>query len=80
MLPKPNAVFVPSTKTLGQFTQEDVRGMISNPIYAGFGPFPQLILDERWIQAAVKEIELQGATQFLVNMLHVLRGSFAKVE
>lgn len=80
MLPEPNAVFVPSTKRMGTYTHEDVRGMISNPTYAGFGPFPQLIPDEMWIQTAIKEIELQGATQFLVNMLHVLRASFAKVE
>lgn len=78
MLPEPNAVFVPNTKRPQDFTEEDVRGMISNPVYAGFGPFPKLVPDEQWIQAAIKQIEDQGATQFFVNMLHVLRGSFCE--
>jgi len=80
MLPKPTARFLPSRANIKDFTEEDVRGIISNPIYAGFGPFPALISDEQWIQAAIKQIEEVGVTQFLVNMLSCLRGSFAEVE
>ena len=75
-LPKPNA-----KRKLGgsglDFTEEEVRGMIANPIYAGLGPYPQLIPDEKWVRCAVKAIHEDGPEQFLVNMLHVLRQSFS---
>lgn len=28
------------------------RGIVSNPVYAGIGPFPGLITDEQWVRAA----------------------------
>ena len=80
MLPKTNAVFVPNTKEPKDFTEEDVRGMTSNPIYTGIGPFPQIIPDELWISTAIKQINEQGAIQFLVNMLYVLRESFRDIN
>jgi hypothetical protein len=51
--------------------------MVCNPIYAGVGPFPQLIPDEEWVAAAAQSIKKEGAEQFLVNMLYVLRLSLA---
>lgn len=48
------------------FTEEEVRGMIANPIYAGIGPYPQLIPDEQWVRCAAKAIAQDGAEQFLV--------------
>lgn len=74
-LPKPNAKMKLSGESLQHFTEEEVRGMIANPIYAGIGPYPQLIPDEQWIRCAVKAIQEGGPEQFLVNMLHVLRQS-----
>ena len=71
-LPKPNARMKLSGSGL-EFTEEEIRGMIANPVYAGIGPFPQLVADEQWIRAAVKAIREDGPEQFLVNMLHVLR-------
>ena len=50
-----------------------VKGILVNPIYAGVGPFPRLVEDEAWVRACAKLIEEEGAEQFLVNMLHVLR-------
>lgn len=44
-LPKPNAAFRTANQTT-EFTAAEIRGMVSNPIYAGVGPFPQLISDE----------------------------------
>ena len=80
MLPAPNAVFVPSGgPATGSWTEEDVRGIVSNPVYAGVGPHPSLVNDEVWIQAAIKQIEEVGAPQFLVNMLYCLRKSFEEV-
>jgi len=60
----------------GQLTEGQIRGMICNPIYAGIGPFPQLIDDEQWVAAATKAIQEDGPEQFLVNMLYVLRETF----
>ena len=52
--------------------------MVCNPVYAGFVPFPALVSDEQWVAAAAKAIEKEGAEQFLVNLLHVLRETFAE--
>jgi hypothetical protein len=52
--------------------------MIANPVYAGLGPFPPLVDDEQWVRAAVKAIEEDGAEQFLVNLLFVLRATFGE--
>jgi hypothetical protein len=74
-LPKVNAEFAALEDT-AEMTPERVRGMICNPVYAGFGPFPSLIDEETWVRAASQAILEQGPEQFLVNMLYVLRQSF----
>lgn len=74
-LPAPNAKFRLANET-GDFTPAEVRGMICNPIYAGLGPFPQMVSDEEWIAAAAMFIKKEGTEQFLVNLLHVLRQTF----
>ena len=75
-LPAPNAAFRTANQT-SEFTAADIRGMVCNPVYAGVGPFPQLIPDEEWVAAAAQAIKKEGAEQFLVNMLYVLRLSLA---
>jgi hypothetical protein len=72
-LPKPNAKLrLRDSHTA--FTEQEVRGMIANPVYAGIGPLPQLVRDEQWVRAAVRAIEKDGPEQFLVNLLHVPAG------
>lgn len=61
------------------FTAEEVRGLIANPVYAGIGPFPQLVPDEQWVRAASRAIREDGPEQFLVNLLFVLRQSLADI-
>ncbi len=78
-LPKPNATMKPGGSGVN-FTQAEVRGLIANPVYAGIGPFPQLVPDEQWIRAASKAIQEDGPEQFLVNLLHVLRQSLAQAK
>ena len=78
-LPPPNAAFRSNDQT-GDITPAEVRGMVCNPVYAGFGPYPGLISDEEWVAAAAKAIEKEGAEQFLVNLLHVLRETFAEED
>jgi len=64
----------------GLDSEENIRGLICNPIYAGVGPFPRLVPDEVWIGGAAKLIREEGPEQFLVNMLHVLRRSFEALD
>lgn len=73
-LPKPNVEFATADDT-GAMTPKKVRGMIANPVYAGVGPYPALIEEEEWVRSAAKMIKDEGAEQFLVNMLYVLRQS-----
>ena len=73
-LPKPNARMKLSGSAI-EFTEEEIRGMIANPIYAGIGPFLKLVTDEQWIRPAAKAVGEDGPEQFLINMLHVLRQS-----
>jgi hypothetical protein len=63
----------------GLDSEDNIRGLICNPIYAGVGPFPRMIADEVWIGAAAKLIREEGPEQFLVNMLYVLRRSFQMI-
>lgn len=61
-----------------EWTEEQIRGVICNPIYAGIGPFPSYVSDEEWIKCATIQISNEGAEQFLVNLLYELRECFPK--
>ena len=78
-LPPPNAAFRAAGQT-SDFTSEEILGMVCNPVYAGFGPFPAVMSDEQWVAAAAMAIKKEGAEQFLVNLLHVLRETFAEED
>lgn len=56
-------------------TEENLRGVLCNPLYAGIGPYPAIVDDETWIHGAALLIRDEGLEQFLVNMLYVLRQS-----
>lgn len=73
-LPKVNVEFATSADS-GNMTVDKMRSLMCNPIYAGVGPFPAIVDDETWVQAATQMIEKEGSEQFLVNMLYVLRQS-----
>jgi hypothetical protein len=72
-LPKVNVEFATGGEM--PMTPEKVRGLICNPIYAGVGPYPRLVDEATWVRAATRMIQEDGAEQFLVNMLYVLRKS-----
>lgn len=73
-LPKVNVKFA-AAGSPGNLTPEMLRGLVCNPIYTGIGPFPAIVDDETWVHAAARAIDEEGAEQFLVNMLYVLRRS-----
>jgi hypothetical protein len=75
-LPAPNVVVARAGTPPGQLSPEAVKGILVNPIYTGVGPFPRLVGDAAWVRACAKLIEEEGAQQFLVNLLHVLRECF----
>ena len=72
-LPAPNVVVARSGTPMHELSAAAVKGILVNPIYTGLGPFPRLVEDEAWVRACAKLIEKEGADQFLVNLLHVLR-------
>lgn len=75
-LPAPNVVVPPSGTPPDRWSEEVIRGILVNPVYAGFGPFPRMVEDATWVRAAARLIEQEGADQFLVNLLYVLRVCF----
>ena len=75
-LPAPTVVVARSGTPMHELAPEAVRGILVNPIYTGVGPFPRLVEDAAWVRACVKLIQTEGAEQFLVNLLYVLRECF----
>ncbi len=57
------------------WTAEDVKKILTNPVYAGMGPFPQIVSDELWIKAFIKAMNELGVTVALQLMLNNLRES-----
>lgn len=78
-IPTPN-VAVRTGEETGDWTEEQIRGVICNPIYAGINPFPPLVSDETWVRTAALMISKEGAEQFLVNVLFALRASFENIS
>ena len=76
-IPLPNAT-VKMSGDPSEWTEEQVRGIICNPIYTGIGPFPSYISDEEWVTCAATFIDNEGVEQFLSNLLHILRTCFPK--
>ena len=58
-----------------EVSEAAIRGIICNPVHVGVPPYRRIISDAAWIQAATQLIEEEGAEQFLVNMLYMLRTS-----
>jgi hypothetical protein len=74
-LPEPTVAFRTADDS-GPFTEEQVRGILTNPVYAGVGASSPIVGDAQWVRACTKLIEEDGPEQFLVNLLYVLRKSF----
>jgi hypothetical protein len=75
-LPTPNVVVARSGTPMHELSAAAIKGILVNPIYTGIGPFPRLVEDEAWVRAGAKLIDEEGAQQFLVNLLFVLRQCF----
>jgi len=75
-LPAPNVVVARAGTPPDQLSPEAVRGILVHPIYTGVGPFPRLVEGAAWVRACAQLVEEEGAQQFLVNLLYVLRECF----
>jgi hypothetical protein len=75
-LPEPNVVVARAGAPPEQLSPEAIKGILVNPIYTGLGPFPRLVEDAALVRACAKLIAEEGADQFLVNLLYVLRECF----
>jgi hypothetical protein len=73
-LPRRTAKYITDPQ---QMSEAVIRGMICNPIYTGIPPFERIVSDEVWVRSAAQLIKEEGAEQFLVNLLYVLRRSMA---
>lgn len=74
-LPRPTVKYMVNPNDINEAT---ARGIMCNPIYAGVPPYQRVVSDEAWVRAAVELIREQGAEQFLVNMLYMLRSSMVE--
>jgi hypothetical protein len=61
---------------VGNWQASDVVKLISNPIYAGVGPYPPMMSDADWVRAASKVIKEVGRERFLLTLLENLREAF----
>jgi hypothetical protein len=60
----------------GEWTGDDVAKIVTNPIYAGIGPYPAMVPEDQWVQAVAKLIKERGAAPVLRDMLKNLREAF----
>lgn len=72
----------PTVKSTGgsQWSAADIGGVLCNPVVTGLGPFPQVVPENIWLKAAEKQVAEEGAEQYLVNMVFMLKESFQHVR
>ena len=58
------------------WTGDDVAKIITNPVYAGIGPYPAMVPEDQWVEAVAKLIKERGAAPVLRDMLKNLREAF----
>ena len=56
-----------------KWTEADVLNILTNPVYAGFGPFPQTVPDATFIEAGTRLINERGAAWYIETLLAHLR-------
>ena len=55
-----------------EFTERDVRKMLTNPVYVGIGRYPRMIEDDMWIKAAQMGIKEHGNNFWLDLQTNVI--------
>ncbi|RLI78634.1 hypothetical protein DRP04_09915 [Archaeoglobales archaeon] len=68
---------------LGERSISEQVKILCNPIYAGIGPYPSIISDEKWIEVGAKLIEEIGIKEYLLNVFYCIEkylGDFPEKE
>jgi len=55
--------------TKKRWTPDDVREMLTNPVYAGVGPYPAIVEEETWLKCNVHLIEETGTSDVVESIL-----------
>jgi len=55
--------------TKKRWTPDDVRKMLTNPVYTGVGPYPAVIEEETWLKCNVRLIEETGTRDVVESIL-----------
>ena len=63
-----------------QFTEDDARAMLTNPVYTGMGPYRAIVGDEQWLDANVRMIEEEGAQTVIESALKQFGGAFPGLQ
>lgn len=63
----------------GEWTEGELKDVITNIIYVGIPPFPQLIEEEQWVRAAEKAIKEEGHDEFFYRLIRNLKAAYGKV-
>lgn len=58
------------------WTSAKVLALLANPVYAGIGPFPQIVDDELWIKGICLQIDNLGSELVMRVLLDSLRQAF----
>jgi hypothetical protein len=58
--------------------KSDINNLQYNPVYVGIPPYPPVVSEPLWVTLQEHLIERDGVTQYLVNLLHMLRMTYAK--
>jgi hypothetical protein len=63
-----------------QFTAEDVRRVLANPIYVGMGPFPAVAEEDLWIKGNVRRMEEEGIQETFAFILKMFQESVPDLD
>ena len=62
------------------WTEADVNKVVTNPVYAGIGPYPAIVPEDLWVEAVAKMIRDRGAEPVLRDILRNLREAFPRED
>lgn len=56
-------------------TENDVRNVVSNPAYAGVGPYEGMVSEDTWLDTAVIRAEKEGIEESVEQTIRMLNNS-----
>lgn len=63
-----------------KWTADDVRKMLTNPVYAGMGLYPPIVAEDLWLASNVVRIAKEGAEAVVESVLMQFRETFPEVQ